>query len=133
MGKAITYFTILTFYLLTFALFGFIPTSGPDGSPFLTLLLNPNSFFEDGLWLKVSLFLSASIIASLLVTSVTRQNITDLLVSIAMTTALITYAHDMIMIYNHIAAANQYLAWFIVLPFMFLSVFTIIEWFRGKD
>jgi len=99
---------------------------------FMSALLNPenlhnNSFFTtlNGI---LALFAGAGIVVGTLISTKIEQGAT-----IAFTSLLFVIGWDLIAIYNILRNTNEMLALLLISPFLAIYVFTVIEWWRGKD
>lgn len=138
MGNFKTYILLMTAVILLFHLTGLIPEVTPN-SLLIQTVLHPDQLLPSAdnpsilplaskILIIISLIGVGGIIASVFVTS-----ISDTILFTTLTAYLFTLGWDFIVIYNRINDVSPLFATLFIAPIFLMYVFTVIEFWRGRD
>ncbi len=132
MGKLAIYLLVMSGLMLLFY-FGGLISSTPN-SALLNLLLDPESMQTLPLALKVIMVLQGIGVAAgaIFIGYVTHGKV-DLIVLAPFTVYLFNLGWDFLVVYQNVAAVNKVMGILLFSPLFLLYMFTILEWWRGRD
>ncbi len=131
MGKLTTYLLVMSGLMLIFHFSGLIDTGTTPNSQLLDFLLNPQDYQTSTIWLKITGVLAVITAGAVLLSLFTSRP--ELAAISPLAAFLIFFFMDVMAIFAKLRETNQIMAIILFAPMMFLMLFTIVDWWRGKD
>lgn len=128
MGKLTKYLMIMSGTMILFYFMGLIDKT--PNTIMLNFILDPASFQDSDLYLKIIAALELVAAASIIVGSLFAQR-TELIITSTFTIFMFNLLWDFMSVFAVMANANIVIALLLFSPIMVVYITTIMEWFRG--
>lgn len=131
MQQSTTFLMIMSGLLLMFYIFGVIPANSTANSTLLTAITNPQNLKTGAIVTAILFYVGAAGISSVLLGFFVKN--TEMVMMIPIGTYLLGLLWDFGIVYNALASASMIFALLICAPIMFIWIFTVIDYIRGRD
>jgi len=131
MGKLNVYLMILGIALILFHFAGLIVQTPTHF--LMQIILNPSSLASSSLWVIVAAIFVAATAIGIIIGTLTHTT-PDWILIASLCAATLFLGLDMVALWSSVSStAGTFLATLIISPFIVLWLFTMVEWWRGRD